>query len=73
MGQNKRYNTGTTNQTKEAQIMKTAAINKMDYPLAPYPNAATRREVIHKILDHLLIVASCAGVSAVILLLITLA
>ncbi len=53
--------------------MKTAAINKMDYPLAPYPNAATRREVIHKILDHLLIVASCAGVSAVILLLLTLA
>ena len=53
--------------------MKTAVINKMDDPFAPYPNAATRREVIHKILDHLLIVASCAGVSAVILFLVTLA
>lgn len=53
--------------------MKTAVINKMDYPAAPYPNAATRREIIHKILDHLLIIASCAGVSAVILLLFTLA
>ena len=53
--------------------MKTAAINKLDYPFVPYPNAATRREVIHKILDHLLIIASCAGVSAVILLLVTLA
>ena len=53
--------------------MKTAAINKMDYPYAPYPNAATRREIIHKVLDHLLIIASCAGISAVIVLLISLA
>lgn len=53
--------------------MKTAVMNKMDYPFAPYPNAATRRELLHKVLDHLLIVASCAGVSAVILLLVTLA
>lgn len=53
--------------------MKTAAVNKLDYPFAPYPNAATRREIIHKILDHLLIVASCAGIAAVILLLVTLA
>ena len=53
--------------------MKTAAINKMDYPFAPYPHAATRREILHKILDHLLIIASCAGISSVILLLVTLA
>ena len=53
--------------------MKTAAINKMDYPFAPYPNAATRREILHKVLDHLLIIASCAGISSVILLLVTLA
>ena len=53
--------------------MKTAVMNKLDYPFAPYPNAATRRELLHKVLDHLLIVASCAGVSAVILLLVTLA
>lgn len=53
--------------------MKTVAIKKLDYPFAPYPNAATRREIIHKVLDHLLIVASCAGVSAVLLFLVTLA
>ena len=49
--------------------MKTVAINKMDYPLAPFPNAATRRELIHKVLDHLLLVASCAGIAAALLLL----
>ncbi|MBQ6831070.1 MAG: hypothetical protein IJO28_00395 [Oscillospiraceae bacterium] len=49
------------------------AVTKMDYPLAPYPNAATRRELLHKLLDHLLIIASCAGVAAVILLLVALA
>ncbi len=53
--------------------MKTAAINKMDYPFAPYPNAATRRELIHKILDHLLIVASCAGIASALLLLFAMA
>lgn len=53
--------------------MKTAAINKMNLPFAPYPNAATRREMLHKVLDHLLIVASCAGISAVILLLLAMA
>ena len=53
--------------------MKTAAINKMDYPFAPYPNAATRREVIHKVLDFFLTLASCAGIAAAILLLFVIA
>ena len=53
--------------------MKTAAIKKMDYPFIPYPNAATRREVIHKFLDFLLILASCAGIAAAILLLFAMA
>lgn len=53
--------------------MKTAVLNKMDYPLAPYPNAATIREILHKVIDNLLIIASCAGIAAVILLLFTLA
>ena len=52
--------------------MKTAVLKKLDYPLAPYPNAATRREILHKIVDHLLILASCAGIAAVLLLLFTL-
>lgn len=53
--------------------MKTAAMKKMDYPFAPYPNAATRREVIHKFVDYLLILASCAGIAAAILLLFAMA
>lgn len=53
--------------------MKTAVLKRMDYPLAPYPNAATLREVLHKVVDHLLVIASCAGIASVILLLITLA
>ena len=47
--------------------MKTAAINKMDYPYAPYPNAATRREVFHKVVDFLVMLASGAGVGAILL------
>ncbi len=53
--------------------MKTAVLNKKEFPLAPYPNAATRREVMHKIVDSLLIIASSAGVAAAILLLAALA
>lgn len=55
--------------------MKTAyaKLNKMEFPVAPYPNAATRRELLHKIVDQLLIIASCAGVAAVILLLVAMA
>ena len=55
--------------------MKTASVklNKLDFPLAPYPNAATRREILHKIVDHLLIIASCAGIAAAVLLLVALA
>ena len=53
--------------------MKTAVLNKLDFPLAPYPNAATIREILHKVVDHLLIIASCAGLAAVILLLFSLA
>lgn len=53
--------------------MKTITFNKIDYPLAKYPNAATGREVMHKILDKLLILASCAGIASAILLLFTMA
>lgn len=58
---------------KEDNKMKTAVMNKMELPFAPYPNAATRREILHKIVDHLLIVASCAGVAAALLLLFAMA
>ncbi len=53
--------------------MKTMTVNKMEFPLAPYPNAATRREILHKIIDHLLIIASCAGVASAILFIAALA
>lgn len=53
--------------------MKTTTLNALDFPLAPYPNAATRREVMHKIVDHLLIIACSAGIAAVILFLVALA
>lgn len=53
--------------------MKTLTLNKMEFPLAPYPNAATRREILHRILDHLLIIASCAGVATVVLFIAALA
>lgn len=53
--------------------MKTLTIRNMDYPLAPYPNAATRREILHKIVDHLLIMASCAGIASAILLMFAMA
>lgn len=45
--------------------MFTAAISRyLNQPVVPRPNAATRREVLQKLIDHLLIIAICAGVSA---------
>ena len=38
----------------------------------PYPNAATRREVFHKLLDTALIAASGIGIATMFLLYITL-
>ena len=52
--------------------MKTA-ICKSNYRAAlSYPNAATRREVIHKLLDGILVAASGVGLSAILLLLMVL-
>jgi hypothetical protein len=36
-------------------------------PYVDLPNAATRRQVFHKILDTALIIASCAGIVAIML------
>ncbi len=50
--------------------MKTAVIyyqNFLNRPLFNCPNGATRRQVLHKLLDRLLIVASCLGVCSVLL------
>lgn len=53
--------------------MITAIIKKMDYSIAPYPNAATIRQMLHKVMDFLLALACCAGIAAVLLLMVTLA
>ena len=38
-------------------------------PNLPYPNAATRREVLHKLVDLALVAASGMGIAAMLLLL----
>lgn len=50
--------------------MFTTNVKKAGYwsePYVPLPNAATRRQVLEKILDKALIVASCAGIGAIML------
>lgn len=48
--------------------MKTITLRPTDFanrPHAPYPNAATYREVMHKALDLLLVAAIGAGTAAI--------
>lgn len=52
--------------------MKTAICKTNYRPTVSYPNAATRREVLHKILDTLLVAASGMGIGAMLLLLMVL-
>lgn len=42
-------------------------VNFWSEPYLPLPNAATRRQVLHKIMDTALIIASCAGIVAIML------
>lgn len=52
--------------------MKTATI-RTARPSAPYPNAATRRQILEKFVDNLLIAAMVVAAVTVFLFLITLA
>jgi hypothetical protein len=52
--------------------MKTATYRDTR-PSLPYPNAATRREVMNKFLDNLLIAAMVVAAVTVFLFLVTLA
>lgn len=55
--------------------MKSAVCNtayKMRNPV-PYPNAMTRSQMLHKVLDTLIVAASGMGLAASLLLLLTLA
>ncbi len=50
--------------------MKTAAIyheSFLNRPLFNCPNGATRRQVLQKLLDRMLITASCLGVCSILL------
>ena len=54
--------------------MKTAAqLSWQNRGIAPYPNAATRRQVLEKMLDRLLLVVSCIGLATMLLFLLSLA
>ena len=52
--------------------MKTATYqsNFWNQPYVPYPNAATRRQVLDKMIDRLLIAVSSIGIVAVVLFLL---
>ena len=55
--------------------MKTTACStnyRMNAPI-PYPNAMTRKEALHKVLDALIVAASGMGLAASLLLLLALA
>ena len=45
-------------------MLSSAICRYLDTPVVPRPNAATRRQLLHKLIDHLLIIAICAGVAA---------
>lgn len=47
--------------------MKTTVMNRRDY--IPYPNAATRRQLMHKFLDKCIIAASAVGIVAMLMFL----
>ena len=50
---------------KEEPLMKTVAMDRRDY--IPYPNAATRRQQLHKFLDKCLVVASAIGIVTILM------
>ena len=47
--------------------MKTMTVKRMDY--APYPNAATPRQQMHKFLDRCIFIASAVGIVAALMFL----
>jgi len=56
--------------------MKTTTVYRTDFmsrPSFPYPNAATRKEMLHKFLDLLLVGAIGAGLAACFLLILAFA
>lgn len=68
MGLNCLYD-GITKQKEETTMLHTHTrrVNFWSEPYLNLPNAATRRDIAHKVLDTALIIASCAGVAAIML------
>ena len=52
--------------------MKTIACKTRSLDRIPYPNAATRRELLHKAMDAALLTASGIGIGAIIALMLVL-
>lgn len=52
--------------------MKTTAQSYYSTRQPIYPNAATRRELLHRVLDYLLVALSGAGIGAMVLLVLAL-
>ena len=54
--------------------MKTAAYHLTCRPIdrIPYPNATTRRQFLHRLLDAALLAASGIGIASILLLLVVL-
>ena len=53
--------------------MKATTIRRIDFwtqPIFPYPNAASRRDMLHKFLDLLIVGAIGAGLAAALLLIV---
>ena len=51
--------------------MKTVTLNQQTVSsYIPYPNAASRRQILHKVLDFCLVVACSAAIAASILFLV---
>ena len=48
--------------------MKTAVCKFVCRPAFACPNSATRREILHKVLDTLLVAVSGMGIAAILLL-----
>ena len=49
--------------------MKSAVCETRSIDRIPYPNAATRREILHKVLDIALLIASGMGIAIILALL----
>ena len=57
---------------KGGNIMKAMTVSHQNFkPAIPYPNAATRRQVFHKVLDTVLITASGIAITVMLTFLLT--